>query len=121
MPKRLRFERAATGAQALSSVLPPRPFLGTIAIRAALLWAFLHAASSLGGDAEGVPFRQSLVGPPPVAVLVCAVVLVVMRVELWRRSESVFLANLGCSFTRIAAFIVLECIMLESLLRLTFA
>jgi hypothetical protein len=100
---------------------PPRPFLVPIAARAALLWTFLHAVAVVGGGPEGVPVSNSIAGTPAAGALILAVVLIVMRIELWRRSEVVFLANLGCSFARVAAFIALECAVLEAALRLTVA
>jgi hypothetical protein len=99
--------------------LPPPPFLGPIAARSALIWLFLHGASLVGAGGEDVPFLESVVGTPTVSVVICAVVLVLMRIELWRRSELVFLANLGCSFARVAMLIVVECALLETALRLT--
>lgn len=88
-------------------------------MRAALLWGFLHAVTSIGSAAEGVPYPQAIVGSSVIALPLYAAVLIVMRVELWRRSELVFLANLGCSFRRVAAFIALVCGTLEVALRLT--
>jgi hypothetical protein len=101
--------------------LPPRPFLGAIAVRAAIVWAFLHAVSLVGGNAEGETYSDSIVGTPAAGALILAVVLVVMRIELWRHSEFVFLANLGCSFTRVTWLIALECAVLKTALRLTVA
>jgi hypothetical protein len=95
--------------------------MGTIAARAALLWAFLHVVSLIGGTEGGVPSQGSAAGTLPAAALILAVVLIVMRIELWRRSEIVFLANLGCSFNRVALFVGLECAVLETALRLTVA
>ena len=45
--------------------------------------------------------------------------LVVIRVDMGRRSELVFLANLGHSFVGIAAAVVVECLALEALLRVS--
>lgn len=101
----------------MASLLPPRPFLDTITLRVALLWLFLHAVAWVGPDGGGA----TPLGPPASALLVCAAVLVVMRVELWRRSETVFLANLGCPFARVAGFVIAECTALEMIGRLALA
>ena len=47
-----------------------------------------------------------------------AVIVLVVRVEMRRRSEIVFLANLGHSFRGIALMVVAECLVLEATLRL---
>ena len=46
-----------------------------------------------------------------------AVIIFVVRVEMWRKSEILFLANLGYSFQRIALLAVGECLLLEVWLR----
>jgi hypothetical protein len=90
-----------------------------VAVRAGLVWAFFRGASASAlAQAGDVPPREALVGTPEAAVLLCLAVIVVMRVELARRSELLFLANLGCSFRRVALFVALECFVLESLLRM---
>jgi len=99
-------------------MLPPRPFLDVIARRALVLWMFARGASWAGSDAFGAAYPASLVGPPILSVAVIAVVLLVVRVEIGRRSERLFLANLGCSLVRVAVFVTAECAALESALRL---
>jgi hypothetical protein len=49
---------------------------------------------------------------------VIGVTVLVVGIEMARRSELLFLANLGHSFFPIAAFIVAECIGFEALVRL---
>ena len=99
--------------------MPPRPFLDAVAARAALLWVFLRLASFAGSAAVGIPYPDALLGAPASALPLSAVVILIMRIELWRKAELVFLANLGCSFTRVAAFVALECALLETVMRLT--
>ena len=69
----------------------------------------------------GAPFPESLSGPPTTVFLLVLAVIVVVRVEMWRRSELVFLANLGHSFGRIAVFVAAECLLFEVALRLAVA
>jgi hypothetical protein len=99
-------------------MLPPRPFLDAIVMRVLVLWLFLHAASSYGSTAMiGTPFPQSLIPSPISTSFLIAVIVLVVRVEMGRRSEIVFLANLGHSFRRIALVVVGECLVLETSLR----
>lgn len=103
----------------MNPLLPPRPFLDAIVTRVLVLWLFLHAASGLGSAAVGMgtPFPQSLIGPPLGTLWIIAVIVLVVRVEMWRRSEIIFLANLGHSFFRIALVIIAEFLLLETGLR----
>jgi hypothetical protein len=101
-------------------MLPP-PFLGAIARRVALLWTFLHTVGMARAAIEGATGPPSFEGSWATPFAVCAIILVVMRVELWRRAEMVFLANLGCSWTRVAVLVVAECAVLETALRLAVA
>ena len=50
-----------------------------------------------------------------------AVIVLVVRVEMRRKSELVFLANLGHSFRRIALLIIFECLVLEAGVRVAVA
>ena len=99
-------------------LLPPRPFLDAIAIRVALLWLFLRGATGLGSAGSGDPFPESLAGPPITAPFLVSAIVLVLWVEMRRRSELVFLANLGHSFGRIAVFVAAECFAFEVALRL---
>ena len=87
-------------------------------MRVLVLWLFLHAASSYGSTAMiGTPFPQSLISSPISTSFLIAVIVLVVRVEMGRRSEIVFLANLGHSFHSIALVVVGECLVLETSLR----
>lgn len=101
----------------MKPMLPPRPFLDVIVIRVLVLWLFLHAASGLGSGRMGIPYPQAMIGRPIGTVWIIAAIILVVRVEMWRRSEIVFLANLGHSFLRIALLVIAECLLLETSLR----
>ena len=92
--------------------------MDAIVIRVLVLWLFLHAASSYGSTAIiGTSFPQSLISSPIGTFFLIAVIILVVRVEMRRRSEIVFLANLGHSFRRISLVVVGECLLLEAGLR----
>jgi hypothetical protein len=65
------------------------------------------------------PYPASVLGGPVMPPAVLTVVLFVLWVELGRRSERIFLANLGWSFARIAGFVTAECAALELVLRIS--
>ena len=90
--------------------LPPRPFLDAIMWRVTFLWAFLHA---MVGMESG-----SLAWPPVTALVAIVIIVIATRIELWRQSELIFLANLGHSFTKIASLVATQCIVFEGTLRL---
>jgi len=77
---------------------------------------FLRGVSMYGVSLSGAAYPGSL----SAAFLVLVPVLVVIRVDMGRRSELVFLANLGHSIGGIAAAVVVECLVLEALLRVAF-
>ncbi len=60
---------------------------------------------------------QSLIADPFGTIFLIAVIVLGVRLEMRRRSEIVFLANLGHSFHRIALVVVGECLVLETSLR----
>ena len=87
-------------------------------MRVLVLWLFLHGASAWGGtEMLEIPFPQSLIPSPIATVFLIAVIVVAVRLEMGRRSETIFLANLGHSFRRIAAAVVAMCLVLEAGLR----
>jgi len=94
--------------------LPPRPFLDTLILRVLVIWLFLHGASFAG---SGLSYPESLIGNPIGTLFLIGVIIVVLRVEMWRKSEILFLANLGYSFRRIALLALGECLLLEVGLR----
>ncbi len=92
--------------------------MDAIVIRVLVLWLFLHAASGYGSTAIiGTPFPQSLIASPIGTLFLIAVIILVVWVEMRRRSEIVFLANLGHSVRRISLVVVGECLVLEASLR----
>ena len=64
----------------------------------------------------GTPFPQSLIANQVGTFFLIVVIVLVVRLEMGRRSEIVFLANLGHSFRRIALVVVGECLVLEAAL-----
>ena len=109
-------ERAAT-----AGFLPPRPFLDAIVMRVLILWMFLRGVAAAGSSAMDIPFPASVVGRPIGTLWLIAVILLVVRVEMWRKSELVFLANLGFSFRRVTLMVLGECLILEVGLRVALA
>ena len=49
------------------------------------------------------------------------VILVLLRLEMARRSELIFLANLGYSFLHVGLVVAVECVLLEAVLRIALA
>ena len=93
--------------------------MDAIVVRVLVLWLFLHAVTSYGLTAMiETPFPQALIPSPVGTSFLIAVIILVVRVEMGRRSEIVFLANLGHSFLGIALVVVAECLVLEATLRL---
>jgi len=108
----------STGEVRLNRILPPRPFLDAIVIRVLVLWLFLHAATSYGAQTmmeSDLP--QSLIANPVGTLFLIVVIVLAVRLEMGRRSEIVFLANLGHSSRKIALVVVAECLVLEAGLR----
>ena len=102
----------------MNRILPPRPFLDAILVRVLVLWLFLHAATSYGAAFMiETPFPQSLTANRSGTFFLIAVVVVVVRLEMGRRSEVIFLANLGHSTGKIALLVVAACLVLEAGLR----
>ncbi len=92
--------------------------MDAIVTRVLVLWLFLHGASGWGSTAmSDIPFPQSLVPSPIGTVFLIAVIVLVVRFEMGRRAEIVFLANLGHSFRRISLVVVGQCLVLEAALR----
>ncbi len=100
-------------------LLPPRPFLDAIAVRVTLVWLLIRAAAAIGSAAYGIPYPESVTGPLSTVPVVVFAVIVAVRFEMWRRSELVFLANLGHSFGRTAALVTAQCLAFEVVMRLS--
>jgi hypothetical protein len=54
-------------------------------------------------------------------VWLIAVIVLAMRMEMGRRAELLFLANLGHSYRRIGLLVIGECLVLEASLRMAVA
>jgi hypothetical protein len=106
--------------------LPPRPFLGGIVLRTVVVWALMRSAGAVGTTAlmrrvgavggsvgTGSSFVRNLVPNPMSFLWIWGVVAIVLAVELVRRKEAPFLANLGISFRRIAAVAFVLCALLD--------
>lgn len=79
-----------------------------------IVWAVLRAVGSVGSSlVVGGSFVQNLAPNWLSFLWITAVVVIVLRVEAGRRQESLFLANLGVSFARVAAFAVVLCAVLD--------
>ena len=100
-------------------LLPPRPFLDAIAARVTLVWLLIRGAAAIGSAAMRVPYPEALTGPLITVPVVVIAVIIAVRFEMWRRSELVFLANLGHSFGRIAALVATQCLVFEVVMRLS--
>lgn len=88
-------------------------------IRTVLVWAILRGLSVFGAALIFGGSGGAVLGSLRVVLLVDAVVVAAMFIDMMRRSELVFLANIGCSFRDIAVAVVAICILLEAALRVT--
>ena len=105
----------------VNRLLPPRPFLDKLVRRVLAVWLFLRSATFGGSTLLDVPYPQSLLGSPTGVLFLIAVVIFVVWVEMRRKSEILFLANLGHSFRGIAGVAFCECMLLETGLRVAVA
>ena len=80
------------------------------------MWAFLRGASGLG-VAGGSDTFDGVVLDVALALLVDPIVVVIIFIDMTRRSELLFLANLGRSFRGLSVIIVAMCVLLEAALR----
>ena len=96
--------------------------MNTLLLRVLVLWLFLHAVSWMGSSvAPGVQVPGSWIGGLVSTTWQIALVVFVIRVEMGRKSEIIFLANLGYSFRGIALLVACECLLVEGGLRLAAA
>lgn len=96
--------------------LPPQPLFRTIAARIAIIFLVLRLAAAGIGQALQLDPVSSL-APSPIGVLwTWGAVVLALRIDLARRGELLLLANLGYSFRRVAAFAVLECLLLDAVI-----
>ena len=100
-------------------LLLPRPFLDVILTRVTVLWIVLRIALTIGstGGAAGSA------DPILLGTLLSSVSIVVIATVLWidmaRRGESMFLANLGYSFKHTILIVSAVCIAFEIVAGLT--
>ena len=99
--------------------LPPRPFLDAIAVRVTLVWLLVRSAAAFASAGYGIPYPESVTGPLTTVPVVVGAVIVAVRFEMWRRSELVFLANLGHSFKQTATLAAAQCLVFEVVMRLS--
>ena len=97
----------------VNGLLPPRPFLDAILTRATVLWVVLRIALTMGSTG-GVGGEAN---PIVLGALLSSVSVVVIATVLWiemaRRGESVFLANLGYSFRHTILIVSVLCVTFE--------
>lgn len=82
--------------------LPPRPFLDTLARRVVILWIVLKSLGAAGAAAVYSSPVLAFVSFPGGTVWMTSVILLAVWIDMARRNEAVFLANLGWSYRRIA-------------------
>ena len=113
----------------MRSYFPPPPFLARFVRRTAITWLFFRAATILGGAAmlrlyarlEGAPRPTSLpIGPYWLATLILVLVVVLIVGDMARRSELLFLSNLGRSAYQLCVGAAVVCLSLEAVLRIAF-
>lgn len=99
-------------------MLPPRPFLESIGARVLIIWVFLRIVILVGSMM--VPGSGSGIVSPSIlaSCVIASLIVAVLFIDMSRRSELLFLANLGRSFPGIALAVVAECAALETVLRL---
>jgi hypothetical protein len=103
----------------VNRILLPRPFMNTLLVRVLVLWLFLHGLEQLGASVQpGDPGAGSWVGTLLSMTLRISLVVLVVRVEMGRKAEIIFLANVGYSFRGVALLVFFECLVLEGGLRL---
>lgn len=97
--------------------LPPVPFLTTLLWRGFVLWGFVRGFSAFGLLSLGAAPADVRALSTWSTITVVAVVIALVRIEMSRRGELVFLANLGHSFARCAAIVGGECLGFEVIVR----
>ncbi len=92
--------------------------MDAIFVRAVVLWVALRIFAGLGSAGMEASLSDALIGPSLAAFYLFAVILVVLRLEMARRSELIFLANLGYSFLHVSLVVAATCVALEAILRI---
>ena len=72
----------------------------------------------VGAMTESGNQSSGLAGPVAVALLLDPLVVLILFIDMSRRSELLFLANLGRSFRGMAVVVLTTCLLLETALRL---
>ncbi len=98
-------------------ILPPPPLRSAFVLRVAAVWAFLHGVMAVGSLPMRVPFPRAVVGSPLTTLWLTLAALAVVGIDMWRRRELMFLANLGYSFRHLGLLIAAECVLLDAVLR----
>lgn len=107
--------------------LPPAPFGRRLLVRTVLLWVCFRCAAVVGGnellallaDLEGTARPGLPLGSLVLGLALAALVSGVVLAEMVRRSELLFLGNLGWSPRRLAATTFVICLGLEAFLQAT--
>lgn len=101
-PSRRSLRPAAAGRIEGSASLPPRPFLDSLLRRVLILWIVLKGMGAAGAAAVYASPARAFASFPVATFWILPVVLLALWIDLARRNEAVFLANLGWSFRRLA-------------------
>jgi len=88
--------------------IPPQPFLGSILIRTALVWAFVRTAALAVASGVGMSIH------PIMGIGIVGVVALVMTLDLYRRDEVTFLRALGVGPVGMLIPTMLLCVALEA-------
>jgi hypothetical protein len=100
-------------------VFLPRPFLDAVLVRVAVLWVVLRSVAVLSAVGLGASLSEAVAGTPLGAFYLLVIILVALRLEMARRSELIFLANLGYSFLNVSIIAIVQCVSLDAVLRVT--
>ena len=100
-------------------ILLPPPFRRPAVIRTATLWLFLRGVSTSGAvELTGLPLADAL-RPGVLSYLwMAAFVSGAVWIDMVRRDETVFLANLGISSGHALAFVGAQSLVMDFILRL---
>ncbi|MEZ4414863.1 MAG: hypothetical protein R3E10_03850 [Gemmatimonadota bacterium] len=101
----------------MGPLLPPPPIRRSFVLRVSVVWAFARIITLVGASLESGAGQDSSLGVLPLALLVDPVVVLVVMLDMRRRAELMFLANLGWSLRQIASSAVGACLLMEALLR----
>lgn len=99
-------------------LLPPGPFLESIGARVLLIWMFLRIVILVGSMMESGSISNSIPASILASCAIASLIIALLFIDMSRRSELLFLANLGHSFRGIALVVVAECAVLETVLRM---